>query len=119
MEEIVYEDVGYKGEPGTLTVNDKIFHYQAHSTKTSVKCSWARVEKRQLSPETAKAHMIKLILYFIIFVTLSRRTMKEKSSILSIYCILSHFYFAFIFLSFLIISIIFLSFIKSILFHLQ
>lgn len=62
MEEIVYDDVSYKGEPGTLTVNDKVFHYQAHATKTSVKCSWARVEKRQLSPETAKAHMIKLIL---------------------------------------------------------
>lgn len=80
MEEIVYEDVSYKGERGTLTVNDKVFHYQAHNTKTSVKCSWARVEKRQLSPETAKSHMIKLILVSgknAVFTVHDRATLEE------------------------------------------
>ena len=58
----MYEDVNYKGKAGSLTLNDKVFHYQANNTKTSVKCSWVRVEKRQLSPETANQNMIKLVL---------------------------------------------------------
>jgi len=80
MEEIVFEDVSYKGEPGNLTVNDKVFHYQADSTKTSVKCSWARVEKRQLSPESAKTHMVKLILVSgksAVFTVRDRETLEE------------------------------------------
>lgn len=80
MEEIVYEDVSYKGEPGHLTVNDKVFHYQSDTSKTSVKCSWARVEKRQLSPESAKAHMVKLILVSgksAVFTVRDRETLEE------------------------------------------
>ncbi|CAB9516588.1 expressed unknown protein [Seminavis robusta] len=58
-----YANVAYKQENGTLTLNDKVFHYQADApSKTSVKCSWARVEKRQLSPASSKQHMIKLLL---------------------------------------------------------
>ncbi|CAB9516589.1 expressed unknown protein [Seminavis robusta] len=58
-----YANVTYKQENGTLTLNDKVFHYQADApSKTSVKCSWARVEKRQLSPASSKQHMIKMLL---------------------------------------------------------
>ena len=58
-----YGDVTYKGEKGMLVVTDKVFHYTANgASKTSVKCSWARVEKRQLSPDTSAVHMLKLVL---------------------------------------------------------
>jgi hypothetical protein len=41
----ILSNVSYKQEVGTLTMNDKVFHYQANApSKTSVKCSWARVE---------------------------------------------------------------------------
>lgn len=83
VEEIVYEDVSYKGEPGTLTINDKVFHYQANATNTSVKCSWARVEKRQLSPESAATHMIKLVLVSgktAVFTVKDRATLEEMRS---------------------------------------
>lgn len=58
-----YGDVTYKGEKGMLVVTDKVFHYTANgASKTSVKCSWGRVEKRQLSPENSDVHMIKFVL---------------------------------------------------------
>lgn len=76
----VYDDVTYKGEQGTLVINDKVFHYKAAHSNTSVKCSWARVEKRQLSPENSSTHMIKLVLVSgktAIFQVKDRRTLDE------------------------------------------
>lgn len=57
-----YENVIYKGETGTLTLTQKFFHYQANIADASVKCNWARVEKRQLSPPGAEKPLLKLIL---------------------------------------------------------
>lgn len=58
-----YGDITYKGEKGMLVITDQVFHYTANGTsKTSVKCSWNRVEKRQLSPENSPVHMIKFVL---------------------------------------------------------
>lgn len=58
--------VFYHSEPGILTLTDKVFHYQSHDTSpdknASVKCSWARVEKRQLSPPGTGHPQLKLVL---------------------------------------------------------
>jgi TFIIH p62 subunit, N-terminal domain len=77
----ILTNVTYKQETGTLTLNDKMFHFQANEpSKTSVKCSWARVEKRQLSPPSAAQHMIKLLLVSgktAVFTVKDRATLEE------------------------------------------
>jgi TFIIH p62 subunit, N-terminal domain len=55
-------DVVYRGEPGRLTLTSKTFHYQADHVDAAIKCSWARVEKRQLSPPSAPTPLLKLVL---------------------------------------------------------
>ena len=81
IDDVIY-NVTYKGEPGTLLFSDKVFHYQANGdSKTSVKCSWARVEKRQLSPASSSpVHMMKLILVSgksAVFDVTDRETLEE------------------------------------------
>ena len=77
----VLSNVTYKQEIGTLTLNEQVFHFQANApSKTSVKCSWARVEKRQLSPASSDQHMIKLLLLsgkLAIFSVKDRATLEE------------------------------------------
>ncbi|CAB9510820.1 expressed unknown protein [Seminavis robusta] len=55
-------DVTYKGEPGRLTLANKFFHYEANFIEATIKCSWARVDRRQLSPPGADNYLIKLVL---------------------------------------------------------
>ena len=64
----VYRNVVYKGVSGNLTITPKVFSYESdHNDNDSVKpitvkCSWTRVRKRQLSPPGAAQPMLKLVL---------------------------------------------------------
>lgn len=62
MEEVLYEDVKYKGKMGSLMLNDEMLVYQADPPyKSSVKCSWALIAKRQVCAKSAAQQHIKIV----------------------------------------------------------
>lgn len=76
-----HDHVVYKDATGVLTCTDKLFEFEAQDGKKgSVKVSWARVEKRQLSPPNAPKPMMKLILTSgkqVVFEVPSRDVLEE------------------------------------------